>query len=346
MPVFGRLARHGRMLLALVGGMVIALGSVMAPVGSQAEVLLRLEPEKVIGPDGCGECHAESIKSWKATHHAKTFRELPRRKSASAIAKKLGLRRIKSESTCLTCHFTSAVQRGKVRPIAGISCESCHGAGKGYVDVHSDYGGKDVKRDNEDPAHRKSRYEKSESAGMIRPTHLYDVAANCYSCHTVPNESLVNKGGHPAGSKFELVAWTQGEVRHNVWYSKENQEASAERRRMMFIVGKMLDLEFALRGVAKATQKKSYAVSMAKRAAGSIKQLKAIAQLLPSAAAVKQVADIGDGAALKLNNEGPLNGAADKIAAIARKFAETNDGSKFAALDKNLPGPDKYMGKP
>ena len=35
---------------------------------------------------------------------------------------------------------------------------------------------------------------------------------------------------------------------------------------MMYVVGQALDLEFALRGVAKATEKADYAVAMAKRA--------------------------------------------------------------------------------
>ena len=32
----------------------------------------------------------------------------------------------------------------------------------------------------------------------------------------VPEERLVNVGGHTAGSAFELVSWSQGEVRHNL----------------------------------------------------------------------------------------------------------------------------------
>ena len=84
---------------------------------------------------------------------------------------------------------------------------------------------------------------------MIRPRSLYQLAKNCYGCHVVPQEDLVNKGGHRAGSDFELVSWSQGEVLHNTWYSKgkDNVAASAERKRMLYLVGLGVELETALR---------------------------------------------------------------------------------------------------
>ncbi|MDJ0932204.1 hypothetical protein [Breoghania sp.] len=99
---------------------------------------------------------------------------------------------------------------------------------------------------------------------MIRPSMTYTLAKNCFSCHLAPNEKLVNVGGHAAGSAFELVAWSQGEVRHNTWYNKgaSNPAASTERQRMLFIIGRIAELETALIGVSKATQKADYAVKM------------------------------------------------------------------------------------
>ena len=263
---------------------------------------------------------------------------------AREIADKLGLKRIKAESTCLSCHFTSALRDGKATPIAGITCESCHAAGKDWIKLHSDYGGKDATKETETPEHAKERYARSEAAGMIRPVRLYDVAANCYGCHTVPMENLVNVGGHPAGSKFELVQWSQGEVRHNVWYSKENGEASVARKRLMYVLGKALDLEFALRGVAIATKKADYAVSMAKRAKRAENALKKIAGVVDSPE-IGAILEAAAGVKLKLNNEAPLTAAVDEVAAAARAFAEAHDGSAFAALDALLPAPGDYRGK-
>jgi hypothetical protein len=327
--------------LALAGAMMLVPG-MMAPGLVQAQQL-RLDPAKVMGPDACGECHKSSVAAWKGSHHFSTFKTLPRLKAARAIADKMGVKRIKAGSDCLSCHFTSAIVGGKPKPIAGITCESCHGAGRDWIKVHSDFGGKGVKAENEDPAHKTERYAKSVAAGMTRPGDLYSVAKNCYSCHSVPNEKLVNTGGHTAGSKMELVAWSQGEVRHNVWYTKDNQVSPIERLRMMYLVGRALDLEYALRGVAKATTKDTYAVKMAKRAKKARKRIKAIAKLIdaPELMAMYKAAK---SAKLKLNNEAKLTAAADAVAKQAKAMAAKYDGSTFGGIDKVLPKAKKYKG--
>jgi len=331
------------MLIGIIPVLGLVLGLLVAP-GSVSAQDLKLDPTKVKGPDACGECHKSSGSIWKLTRHAKTYKDMPRSKEAKAIAKAMGIKRIRAESDCLSCHFTSAEVNGKVSAIAGITCESCHGAGADWIKVHGDYGGENVTRDNEDPAHRAERLGKADAAGMIRPTRLYSVAANCYGCHTVPNERLVNEGGHPAGSRFELVSWSQGEVRHNVQYTKDNNGASAERKRMMYIVGKALDLEFGLRGVAKATQKANYAKAMAKRAKRAEKALQKIAEVIQTPE-IDEMLSVAGAARLKLNNEAALNESADKVAAAAQKLSSEYDGSAFAAVDALIPGADKYKGK-
>ena len=333
----------GRGLAGMVFVLGLAFGSLADSATASAQELT-LDPAKILGPDACGECHKSSVAVWKETTHAKTFKSLPRSKEAKKIAKNLGLKRIKAESDCLSCHFTSAAKGGKVKPIAGIVCESCHGAGKDWIKLHSDYGGKDVTREKEDPAHKKERYAKSEAAGMIRPAQLYNVAANCFGCHTVPNERLVNVGGHPAGSKFELVSWIHGEVRHNVWYSKENNEATAPRKRLMYVVGLMLDYEYGLRGVAKATEKAKYAKAMARRASRAKKALAKVAKAV-QVPEIAEILAVAKGAKLKLNNEAALTAAADKVAATARRFVESHDGSQLAAVDPLVPDADKHKGK-
>ena len=339
-------ARLGAGLGCFAVALGLSLGLFSVPGGAVAasNVTYRIEPEDVQGPDACGECHKSSIALWSKTRHSKTYKELTRRKAAKTITKKMGLKRIKSGSDCLTCHFTSAIVRGKTKAIAGITCESCHGGGKEWIRSHADFGGKGATAENESPDNRKARYAHAESNGMIRPLRLYDVAENCYSCHTVPNEKLVNVGGHPAGSKFELVSWSQGEVRHNVWYSKENQEASAERRRMMYIVGQALDLEYAFRGVAKATKKATYAVRMARRAAAAKKAMKKIGALV-STPEIKEIIAAAAKARLRLNNEDELTAAAERVAKAAKKFSESYDGSEFAAVDPLIPSAKKYKGK-
>ena len=123
-----------RRLTRALAGTLLAGGLALALVSQAASAQeLRLDPAAVVGPDACGECHKTSVAAWNLTHHATTFRELPRSDEAKEITGNLGIKRIKAESDCLTCHFTSGMDGDRVKPIAGISCESCHGAGRDWI---------------------------------------------------------------------------------------------------------------------------------------------------------------------------------------------------------------------
>lgn len=304
------------------------------------------DPSKVTGPNACGECHKEETTIWRGTHHFKTFREMPRNKESNRIAKKMGIKRVKAKSLCLNCHFTTQKKGKRKETIAGISCESCHGGGKDWEKRHSEFSGK--QKETESKAEAEARWKESEALGMIRPTATYALAKNCYGCHVVPKEKLVNVGGHPAGSDFELVSWSQGEVRHNVWYSKgkSNTKASPGRKRMLYIIGLTVELETALRAVAVATKRKTYAFKMARRADIARKKIDAIAKALPDVPELAKIVVLSRSAGLKLKNEKALNGAAEKIANQALSIVAKYDGTTFADVDKLIPGPDKYKGKP
>ena len=301
-------------------------------------------PDKIVGPNECAECHKKESAEWQNTHHFSTFRNLPKNKEANNIASKMGVKRLKADSLCLGCHFTVQTVKGKPKAIAGISCESCHSPAKDWYKIHSEFSGK--KEGQESAAQIAARWEKSEAGGMIRPKALYTLAKNCFSCHMVLEEKLVNVGGHTAGSNFELVSWSQGEVRHNSWYNKGkgNPGASTERKRMMFVVGRIVELETALIGVSKATAKKDYAVKMAKRASRARKVIASLAEKLPEAAELAEISAIAKAAKLKLNNEAQLVEATGKISVLGLKFATAYDGSAFGAIDKFIPGSDKYKG--
>lgn len=301
-------------------------------------------PDKIAGANECGECHKKEVKAWQNTHHFSTFRDLPKSKDAKEIASKMGVKRLKAESLCTSCHFTVQEVKGKSKAIAGISCESCHAPAKDWFKVHSEFSGK--KEGQESKAEIAARWEKSEAAGMIRPKSIYALAKNCFSCHVVPQEKLVNVGGHAAGSKFELVAWSQGEIRHNSWYNKgkSNPEAKPERKRMMFVVGRIVELETALIGLSKATVKKDYALKMAKRTSNARKVVAQLAKVLSGAPELKEIVAVAKTAELKLNNEADLAAVAGKISVLGLKFASGYDGSKFGAIDKYLPGTKKFKG--
>ncbi len=300
--------------------------------------------QATLGPKACADCHKTSVRAWKSTHHFKTFKALPRNKNAKAIAKKMGIKRMKSKSDCLTCHFTSKPKGSKPKAVAGISCESCHGPGKNWIDVHSDFGGDGIKASDESPDHKAKRFAESEKNGMIRPANLYQVGKNCYSCHTVPNENLVNTGGHAAGSDFELVQWSQGEVRHNVWYDDTvNATAPQNKLRMMYIIGKALDLEYSLHGLAKATVEGDYFTSMVKRQQNALADLNQIAGKINNSA-VKSIISAVNSADIKINNSAALSSSASQVGKATQALASQHDGSQFAAIDSLLPAASTYKG--
>jgi Cytochrome c554 and c-prime len=310
-----------------------------------AEGGVAIDTAKIVGPNACAECHKQEVEAWKGTHHFKTFREMPRDTDAKEIAEKMGVRRIKSESLCLNCHFTVQQKNNEEEPVAGVSCESCHGAGKDWIKVHSGFSGK--KENAETKAEEEARWKLADSKGMIRTRSLYQLAKNCYGCHVVPQEDLVNKGGHRAGSAFELVSWSQGEVLHNTWYSKgkANVPANEERKRMLYLVGLGVELETALRAVGKATVREPYAFEMAARADRARKQLAAAAKAAPNVPEIARMVEFAYSAGLKLNNERVLQSAADGVSNLLARIAEKYDGSTMAGLDSLIPGPDKFKGK-
>jgi hypothetical protein len=302
------------------------------------------DPAKTVGPNACAECHKEEAEAWKGSHHFKTFREMPRNTKASEIAEKMGVRRIKSDSLCRECHFTVQQKSNREEAVAGISCESCHGAGQDWIKVHSSFSGKTILFETE--AEEKARWKLADSKGMIRPRSFYLLAKNCYGCHVVPQEDLVNKGGHRAGSDFELVSWSQGEVRHNTWYSKgrDNVPAGAARMRMLYLVGLGVELETAMRGISRAKVRWLYAFEMAKRADRARKQLDAAAKAAPGVPEIAEIVKLSHSAGLRLNNERRLTAAADGISKQLVLITEKYDGSTMAGLDAFIPGQAKFKG--
>jgi len=162
----------------------------------------------------------------------------------------------------------------------------------------------------------------------------------------VPKEDLVNKGGHTAGSAFELVSWSQGEVRHNTWHSKgkQNVPASAAHKRMLYLIGLGVELETGIRAVSQATVRKRYAFEMAKRVDRARKQLAAAAKAAPNVPEIAKMVEYAYSAGLKLNNEPFLTAAADGVAKLLASITEKYDGSTMAGLDSLIPGPDKFKG--
>lgn len=303
------------------------------------------DPQRVVGNEACVKCHAPEIQAWKQTPHARTFDELHRRPEAKQIASKLGLTSIKSEGRCVSCHYTQqAGASGDFHAIAGVSCESCHGAAKDWLEPHHDYGAEEITRLTESPQHRRERITRSVDLGMRNPANVYLVAQSCLRCHTTADEELVNVGGHSAGSlDFEFVAWSQGSIRHNFVRSdgKTNEVSSQSRMRVMFVAGMIAELEASLRATAVATKKATYGITAAKRAARAGARLNSVIQKVDSPV-LNQIVQVFDSVTLKLNNAQQLTAAADQIARLGYRFADQNSGADLSPLDVYIPKSDRY----
>lgn len=298
-------------------------------------------------PERCGECHAAEFEVWETTAHAAGFDTLHRRGRAKEIYRSLGLRLIKrgtDETTpaCLSCHYTPVLRRGGLRAGAGVTCESCHGAARDWVSVHNDYGVAEADFQQaallETAEHRIQRVADSRAAGMRRPSDLYGVAANCFGCHTVPNEDLVNRGGHSTGSDFEIVAWSD-RIRHNFLESyrtgdgRTNAERPRDWKRKMYVVGRALDLEYAVRGMAEATrQDELYFLAMSDRAGAAVDELLEIADRV-DLALLREIIAAWGATDVSVRGRAGLRAAADLMQASTKRFIATSDGAALAALD-------------
>ncbi len=302
------------------------------------------DPAKVVSSESCAKCHAGEVRVWQQTPHFQTFEQLHRDPRAKEIAQKMGQRSIKRGDLCVQCHYTRQESNGRVRAISGVSCESCHGAARDWLDIHNNYGGPTVARESETPTHAQQRIAASIAAGMRNPKNLYLVAQSCLGCHTVPNERLVNHGTHKAGSEqFELVAWSQGMLRHN--FLRTNGEFNApsppKRLRVMFVVGKIADLEFSTRATALATERGTYGLTVANRAASLASELYEIQQLVNDPM-LEQILKSFAAARLATNNAKQLNEIADEINRLGIQFAEQVEPEALADVDVMLPKPAQY----
>ncbi len=340
-PIKNHATRRRPFPAARLAGLIAAAFLAAAPLAATPDAA------KVLGPASCAECHPSEIEIWKKTLHFKSLYQTHRSPEAAKIVAALGLQPMKTEPQCAQCHYLEKETDGVTEIAAAISCESCHGAAKDWVDVHGDYG-KGFKVNTEPAAHRLERRAAAVAQGMTNPDDLYGLGRSCYGCHVITDEKLANVGGHPTGSTgFNLVAWTQGEVRHNVLRNggKANPEAPLPVRRRLLALGWILETEFSLRATARATEKATYGVTYARRADAARKMLGKIQALAPTPeleAILVVVRPVG----LKLNNRAELNAAADQVAALGRAFADQVTGEQLAGLDSLLPGADAYKGTP
>jgi hypothetical protein len=241
----------------LVIGHCLLIATEMA--GSSHAGDATIDATRVKGAESCRKCHQAEYTAWSQSTH---FRNHERLSSSAGqkYAKAYG-----GTDVCMTCHSTHHTSAAQFSGEVGVSCESCHsaaGGDGGWFDLHSDYGGQEFKREDETAAHLQKRQDACEKAGMIRAENAYALAKNCYTCHIVADEKLLGAGHKPGHSDFDLIPWMQGEVRHNFQVDQKTNADSpsllmarsgtttAQRKRLMLVVGRIVELEVCLRILA------------------------------------------------------------------------------------------------
>ncbi len=235
----------------------------------------------------CTECHEAEYKVWKGTRHFESFRDAHRepkdnkekkKPSPKKILKAVGgSKNMKKNETCTLCHYTMVQKDAGDKPKAksGTSCESCHGPSSDYLEIHDNYGGKDVEKDQETPEHKAMRIKKSTEAGLIWPTMKYDVAANCMFCHGLANPDLkpellakMLEADHPINPDFEIVKYSQGTVRHRYYEPnvKVNAEMTPQELAEFFVIGQAAKLVSA-NSVLTRSDNEKYVQAQQKRVA-------------------------------------------------------------------------------
>ncbi len=267
-------------------GLIVAMGLLLSPSNLFADPFVK-------GAKLCEECHEEEFKIWGKTKHFASFRDVHREPedAAKPSPKKIlkavgGEKRMKRNETCYLCHYTLEQKDAAAKPSikSGTSCESCHGASSDWLAPHDNYGGKDVKRDQEAADHKVKRIADSKAAGLIWPSMKYEIAENCMTCHGLANPGLkaddlakMLGAGHPINPSFELVKYSQGSVRHRHYAPnmKVNAEMTPKELAELYVIGQAAALVSAVGAISKSEEAK-YKEAQNKRVENATAVLKKI----------------------------------------------------------------------
>jgi len=210
-----------------------------------------------LGAASCGgECHEAELEVWEGSPHNASFEKFDDpsdelTEKVDAILAAVGEEDMTESAVCTNCHFTMIQETADEEPFAdsGPSCESCHGAGSEFRDIHSD---QDVDYD--------TRMANAEAAGMIRPNMKFEIAQNCNDCHAMARPEVdgatiakMIDAGHPIKTTFELVQYSQGSVRHRFYPpdTSVNAEMTQQELAALYVEGQVAQLLAAHKGLKK-----------------------------------------------------------------------------------------------
>lgn len=307
---------------------------------------------QIVGSETCRDCHEEMVEQWEKTAHATSLEKMLSSDRAAEIAAALDMEPagIPMKASCVRCHFTQEDLAGTAQTTMAVSCESCHGGAVGWIEEH-----------NRKNVSRQSRVDSSLALGMGHPESILAVSKSCFECHIVDDEQLVNHAGHPALSEgFEILSWYSGEVKHNFLVGGSGSSVKThvsdprpippERKRMLYLNGKLLHLAYLLQSLARATDAPvdrngkfirlgngefTYAVQLARA-------IKRVECDLEDALHFVAVPEYDEALALirsirlETGKETELREASATVFRLSELFCEKRNGTQFAAIDSLL----------
>ena len=327
---------------------VVAVVVLTASTGRTADIPDKTDPAKVVGAESCTKCHKSELAALDASRHHGSLTKMGEGNAAKFIAAVGG-----KKDMCIKCHATPKGDRA-IQAVSGVSCESCHGGAADWLEIHGKEG-----------VAQADRHAGADEGGMIRSSNVYTIAKNCFNCHVVFNEKLVNEG-HPASNKIEFLGWSTGEMRHNFQKDQKNNAdapsawaeyasgKTQDRRRLKLVVGHLVDLEVCLTNLGKVTNGKGdFAKGNSKRAKAALGEVEDIADDLDDAAppelnaAIKAAKALGrfSSISVKAKQIKAAPAAAASVAKAAAAISGKYDGSTFGDID-GMVGKAKPKGTP
>ena len=228
-----------RIASPLIAAFIVCLGTAgvgrAAPSGDEP---LPRPAFRYTGADLCVKCHRSeqgdwcdvaTTAVWRHDAHSRSHLALSSdNERTRAMESALGIKAATTAS-CVACHThpvaEPAVDEETNVLHAGISCETCHGAGSGYLDPHMQKSWRFL-----------SSAEK-QAFGMHDLRNPVAKANNCLSCHLgeVATDRVITHqmyaAGHPPLPAFEMEAFSAGMGQHwkRVWEkSPQIQELAAK----------------------------------------------------------------------------------------------------------------------
>lgn len=312
----------------------IGVASFTAAPKTESESLYKnvtgIKLDKMVDIDTCSKCHVLEQAVLEESRHFLTWKDRHKAVKAKRILGNLNLEfGMRHNQVCYNCHYTAETTPHNALPvsISGISCQTCHGPAQDWIAIHNQIG-----KRPETEEHRLARLSAAADRGMVNTLNLYALLEACYKCHVVPNEDLINIGGHTAGSNFEAVNWTQGEIWHNFLNVKDNTVASESKRRMMYIIGWMIDFEKSLIALSEATAPGKYRDAMIDRVIFAYYKLAEIKEVIE----MEELDFLDEIETMdqrpKITRQQGLDLPA-KIAEAAKEISKNYDGTKMPSLD-------------